>query len=210
METSQFFAAGLHILTYFLYPTPMRLFVAVSLPEEIKEKIGDVLRDLTGIARLAEADVKWVKLEQIHFTVKFLGDCAEDQIPLITRALESAIQGLSRFMVSLGGLGYFPEKGLLRIIWLGLLEGEASLKELANRVEASCEPLGFPKEDRIFNAHLTLGRVKSIRNVDKIRSLLDRQSKASVGAFTINSIALIRSVLSPAGPTYTLLQTLEW
>src|SRR5271167_2348312 len=113
----------------------MRLFVAVDLSEEIKQKVSAVLRELAAIAGKQQAEIKWVKQEQLHFTLKFLGECAEEQMPPLTKALDAAVQGFPPFSINLGGLGAFPDIGFLRILWLGLREGEAAMKDLAERVE---------------------------------------------------------------------------
>jgi len=183
----------------------MRLFVAVDLPEEIKEKVGQVLKDLASVLSPEKADIKWVKPEQIHFTLKFLGECPEERIPEITQTLDAAVKDIKPFTLRLGGLGVFPDKGPSRVIWLGLQEGKEAMSNLALRTELALEPLGFASEDRPFSAHLTLGRVKSTKHPDKIRSLLDAAVKKSLGVFSVGEVVLYRSILSPTGPTYSIL-----
>ncbi|OGR93545.1 MAG: 2'-5' RNA ligase [Elusimicrobia bacterium RIFCSPLOWO2_01_FULL_59_12] len=185
----------------------MRVFVAVPLPDDIKREVAEISRGLAAACLREGARVTWVKPEQFHFTLKFLGECAEDQAPRIIQALETAAKGASPFTAALGGPGCYPERGPLRIIWLGLTEGEAPMVDLAARVEAACGPLGFPKEDRPFSAHLTLGRVKSARSPDKIRSILAATPAPPAGSWKVDSFALVQSVLSPHGPAYTTLQT---
>jgi 2'-5' RNA ligase len=185
----------------------MRLFVAVDLPEEIKHQVNTVLHDLATMARKQQAEIKWVKLEQLHFTLKFLGECADEQLPSLTQALEAAVQGITPYPIEIGGLGTFPEQGFLRILWLGLREGDAAMHNLAVRVEAACTPLGFAPEERPFSAHLTLGRVKSCKHPDRIRAFLETSSEQTLGQVTVDAITLMRSVLSSSGPTYTVLKT---
>ena len=183
----------------------MRLFIAVTLPEEIKQKIGILLDDLPAALR-READIRWVRPDHFHLTLKFLGECPEEKLSEIIETMDQAVEGVAPFSLTIGGLGYFPERGPLRIIWLGLLEGRDPLAGLAARMDAALEPLGFSKETRPFSAHLTLGRVKAAKHPDKIRSLVEMSKSGSIGSQTVNSAALYRSTLSPSGPTYTVLQ----
>src|SRR5436190_14125914 len=98
----------------------MRLFIAVELPDEIKETVREILQALSSALRREKAEIKWVKPEQFHLTLKFLGECMEDQVPQVVKALETAVQGGSPFQATLGRLGCFPETGHIRIIWVGL------------------------------------------------------------------------------------------
>ncbi|SRR5258708_1668925 len=187
----------------------MRLFIAVQLPAEVQAKIAEIREDLSRAAQREKADIKWVQPEQFHFTLKFLGECPDEQLPGITEALKTAVEGVAPFSLRLGSLGAFPEKGSLRVIWVGLLEGDPPLRALAERVEAACELLGFPQEERLFHAHVTLGRGRGSKNMAKMRAHIEAKKIEPMGPLAVHSITLVRSTLSPKGPMYTDLQEFE-
>lgn len=188
----------------------MRLFVAVSLPEEIKTGLESILRKFSGAAERAGADIKWVRPDHLHFTLKFLGEFPETRLEKLTAALALAVRDIRPFSISPGGLGYFPPAGAIKILWLGLLKGSESLGDLARRVEAACGEMGVQRDERDFSAHLTLGRARSTRHMDEIRSWIEKQSREPLGDVEVRSVALIRSVLSSNGPTYTVLKTFSF
>ena len=195
------------ILSNFWYPYIVRLFIAVNVPEEFRNKVGEIVQRLSQSARRDKAEIKWVKPERFHFTLKFLGECLEEQLPQLTSALDAAIQGIRPFSIQLGGVSCFPEHGPLRIIWLGVREGETELAGLALRVETACETLGLSKETRPFSPHLTLGRVNYFPDYERFQSRLATININEIGSYTVKTVDLIRSVLSSAGPTYTILHS---
>jgi 2'-5' RNA ligase len=184
----------------------MRLFVAISVSDAIKNKVTNVLDTLQRAAHREGADIKWVQPHQMHFTLKFLGECPDNQLPEIEEALKTAVEGVSPFTLQLGGLGAFPEQGSPRILWVGAVEGGPAMIELAGRVASACERLGFPQEERRFSAHLTLGRARRPRHMGPLRSAMAQIPAADLGSITVQSIELIRSVLSSKGPAYTTLK----
>jgi 2'-5' RNA ligase len=185
----------------------MRLFIATSLPAEIQPALTVLLRELAEAERAGQAKVKWVDPQQCHLTLKFLGECDEKRQNEFSQALDRVVRGVSPFPVALSGLGSFPPAGAPRVLWLGVRTGGDTLSQLAAQVDAVFEPLGFAKESRPFVPHFTLGRVKSSKRPDLLRSLLARTRSDALGTFTVGSVGLIRSVLSPSGPTYTLLHS---
>src|SRR5438045_1054650 len=117
----------------------MRLFLAIDLPVEIKAKASEVVRDLASALRSEKVEIKWVRPEQFHFTLKFLGECPEEQVPVLAQALEAAFTEIEPFSVRTGEVGAYPDKGPLRVIWLGLQEGEAPMADLARRTDGALE-----------------------------------------------------------------------
>src|SRR5262249_48756283 len=142
-------------------------------------------------ARLG-ADIKWVKPDQFHLTLQFLGECPEDQMPPLSSALENAAAWAPAFSLTLGALGGHPLLGSLRVVWLDLLEGEAGAKTLADGISEALKPLGFFKEDRAFHAHITLGRPRDSKQMNKLRSWMEAQEKVAIGPIPVDSFALIR------------------
>lgn len=180
----------------------LRLFWAVNLPPEIKEKLflaGNRLRE-------AGADAKWVEENNLHLTVKFLGDADQGMVERITQAAALGLREFGQFSLELKGAGFFPNARSPRVIWAGLGGNVAALAELAMIVEKAMEELGFPGEGRKFSPHLTLARIRSPRNVDRLAGLVQDglPEIRGLGGFEVKSVDLMSSTLGRSGPTYRL------
>src|SRR5579864_1381797 len=151
----------------------MRLFIAVSLSEENKNKIKEVLLRLSQATQAEKMMIKWVKPEQCHITLKFLGECPEQQVQNIAQALHGVSSKAAPFQVKIGRLTCLPVRGAVRVIALDVCEGNAPLDNLAEQIEEAYSLLGFPKRDHPFRAHITLGRTKESKNSTKLRALVD-------------------------------------
>ena len=176
----------------------MRTFIALELSNEIQKELSRLQEELNK----ADADVKWVKPDNIHLTLKFLGNVEDAKIEQIKKILEGISSKEKLFEISLSGLGAFPDLNHPRVLWVGLDTGSPEAKRIAASLETELQKIGFPKEERPFSAHLTLGRVKSGRNKAKLKeklSSLQVQPKSSA----INNITLFQSTLTPKGPIYT-------
>ena len=184
----------------------MRLFIAIPLSESIRQEIIPLQNRIKQVADSWGADVRWTQPEQMHVTLKFLGECPDKSPHGIGEALKTVARETEDFSIQFGGFGGFPQRGNPRVLWLGLLEGLPEVKALAERVEYALEPYGFKKEDHGFHAHLTLGRVKSIRNSNAFHRWRETEKPPGPGKMMAGKISLIQSVLSPAGPTYTTLK----
>ncbi len=167
--------------------------------EELRGKIERIRETLV----LSGADVKWVERENLHFTLKFLGDVPESGIPEISGALYR-VSSMSRpFMISLRGVGFFPPSGKMRVVWLGIEDGR-EMASLQERIEEAMADLGFPGEKGGFRAHLTLGRVRSSRGMGALREAAGKLREAEAGEMPVDSFSLMRSRLTPGGPQYSL------
>lgn len=183
----------------------MRLFVALVLPDEIKNYLNQIISDL----QKADAGVKWVKPEQIHLTVKFLGETNESKVDSIKNSLDNIAEKQKTINVSLSKLGVFPNLVRPKIIWVGL-EGEISaLANLADKVSNDFEKFGFEKERRKFKAHLTLGRVKSDRGLFELSDLISKYNLSQM-QFDFKKLVLYKSVLTPKGPIYSVVSESEF
>ncbi|MFH1995425.1 MAG: RNA 2',3'-cyclic phosphodiesterase [Candidatus Omnitrophota bacterium] len=179
----------------------MRCFIAIELSEEIKNELGRIQSHL----RFADADVTWTKKDRIHLTLKFLGEIPEEKVAEISETLDEAVSSTASFEISLSEVGVFPKPSHPRVIWVGIENGRSESIELAGLINEKLATLGFEKEDRPFNAHLTLGRVKSLKNRE---ALVRKMESANIGkplSQPVNSIILFKSVLTPNGPIYTKL-----
>lgn len=172
-----------------------RLFIAIDLPIEIKRELHKFEQEL---AKYISRGVKWVELENLHFTIRFLGETEEEKIPNITRIMDEVSQELNPFNISLKELGTFPNFKNPRIIWIGIEKGKKEILNLFNKLEGKITELGFRKEEKDFSPHLTLGRVKErIRWNEKWNiNILNIE-------FLVEEMTLFESQLTPQGPIYT-------
>jgi len=179
----------------------MRTFIAIELPDRIKKEIEQLQAPL----KKTNTFVSWVKPENIHITLKFLGEVPENKINAVFSATGQALEGAKKFTMSLKGLGAFPDVRRPRVIWIGSGSGEKELSYLAGRVEEEMERIGFPKEQRKFSAHFTLGRVKSPKNIEKLMELV-KSSDFTTDDIEVKEVVVMKSQLHPAGAIYTPLK----
>jgi RNA 2',3'-cyclic 3'-phosphodiesterase len=182
----------------------MRLFIAVHLQETIRAAVQNEVRQVEPSLEEHRDAIRWTPTEQLHVTLKFLGNAREDQLPLLGAALDSVCAGRRNFSLSFDTLGVFPPKGPPSIVWMGVKEGAETLSSAAAGIEAACEALGFAKEARAFHPHLTIGRVKTVRYGNLLRERLAAHPPFTIGPMTVESIDLVESLLSAAGPKYRI------
>jgi 2'-5' RNA ligase len=179
----------------------IRTFIAVNLNTEIKEGLAS----LQNILNIPESKIKWVEKDNLHLTMKFLGYMSLEQTVLIKTELKEIASRYSPFIIKLSSnIGAFPTYKMPRIIWVGIKEGVNQLKELYNSIENNLSNKGFPREDKDFSGHITIGRVKFIRDKTKFIQILKR---IEVNNFSqdVSSIDLMESKLTPSGPIYNIL-----
>ena len=179
----------------------MRTFIAIELPERAKKQIDLAQAPLKKI----KAFISWVKPGNIHVTLKFLGEVPEDKISDVFLATEKALEGIKKFRMSLKGMGAFPDFRRPRVVWIAAGSGEKELSNLASRVEEEMEKVGFPKENRKFSAHFTIGRVKSPKNIENLMELV-KSSDFSTDEIEVTEVVVMKSQLHPAGAIYTPLK----
>ena len=182
----------------------IRTFIALELPEELKKKLSQVQQkfiEKTG-------GVRWVKPENLHLTLKFLGSTPQDKVPEVIRALEQAAEGMSRFGYFVSGLGAFPNPRNPKVIWAGMKTG-SELAAFQQKLDDSLSSIGVPQEKRPFSAHLTLGRVKDPKARRQLRIVLQEYCQEDLGRFEAARFVFFRSDLQPTGPVYSVLKTAE-
>ena len=175
----------------------MRLFVAIDLPSNIKEKLANIQAKL----KEANAGVRFVSPEGIHLTLKFLGEVAEDRVGKVIEALAENVPRISPFNLKVEGLGAFPSISRPRVVWAGV-KAPDELLTLAEEIEKAMVKLGFPKEERDFSPHLTLCRIKSPQGIDRLIKIVMEEKDISLGEFTADGYFLIQSILRPEGARY--------
>jgi 2'-5' RNA ligase len=151
--------------------------------------------------------VRWVGQENLHFTLKFLGEIKEEQVAPIASALEHVLGTVPRFPIVGRGIGVFPDIKRARVLWVGL-EGKA-LAALAMGVETALEPLGFAREKREFSPHLTIGRWHHFdSHGDSLRREIERWKERDFGVSRVNEVIFFQSVLKSEGAVYMPLRVI--
>ena len=179
----------------------VRTFVAVEMPETVRQQFRDVQAEL----RRAEAHVKWVEPHNIHVTLKFLGEIPEERLEGLYNGVAQGVHACAPFEINLSRLGAFPNLRRPRVVWIGIDSGKERLIELQERLEESISQHGFPQERRPFSPHLTIGRVKSPRGADDLVDAIKATSFQS-GPIEVGEVVVMKSTLTPEGPTYTPLR----
>lgn len=180
----------------------MRTFIAIDLPQNVKQAIGSLqsrLRSSLPRDPNQSAGVRWTRPEGIHLTLKFLGDITEQQAKLVTESLRS-LSPFESFRIEVKGFGFFPNGRRPRVLWVGV-EAPPSLAGLAAEVEAAMDGLGFAKEDRAFTPHLTLARFGAPRPRPAIEAALQEMQGATLGGFEVSGYFLFESRPSAGAPS---------
>lgn len=183
----------------------MRLFVAVELEEHVRQAAAtaaDRLRRTLG--RSAAFDARWIPEANLHITLFFLGEVADDRVDDVRAALDRPFAARC-FVLDIGGAGAFPPSGPPRVLWLGVRDGAARLAALHDEVSTRLAAVGFEPERRAFSAHLTIARARDPRRPSgghaSVRAAL-RDARVDAGRSRVSAVTLFRSHLSPKGATY--------
>lgn len=178
----------------------MRLFIAIQLNPEIRRELSHLKERIKGIE-----GIRWVKSENIHLTLIFLGEVEEDRVEAIKRAMREGIKGFLPFSIRPKGLGVFPHPRNVRVIWVGI-EPKEKVVVLQQRLEKELRKAGFSFEKRRFEPHLTLGRAKRLQNREDFFKIMKEINKIDLSSsLKVEEIELIQSRLTPQGPIYQTL-----
>ncbi|MCX5821781.1 MAG: RNA 2',3'-cyclic phosphodiesterase [Deltaproteobacteria bacterium] len=180
----------------------IRSFLALDPPEEILREIGRVQDSLR---KLIHGDVRWLRPEAIHLTLKFFGDIPECDVANISAVAGKAAAEVRPFDLAIGGAGVFPDPHRPRIIWLGMNGEVARLVTFQQGMERALQEIGFPREERPFRPHLTLGRIKTPKGLIGLTGVLEKGETYTAGRFTASGLGLFKSDLTPRGAIYTRL-----
>ena len=187
----------------------VRAFIAVELPQVTRDALAEAQARLSQHA--PRGSVRWVKPDNIHLTLKFLGQVPTAQIDTIALALKRAVSGLRVFPFEVMNAGCFPDAQRPRVIWVGVDEPTGALHTLQRAVESAVAPLGYPTESRAFQAHLTLGRTaRDVKPSDlhKLGELVASTKVGLLGHVHADEVVLFQSELAPGGSVYTALARL--
>jgi RNA 2',3'-cyclic 3'-phosphodiesterase len=177
----------------------VRLFVALEIPSTVRENLAALIENLRSISR----DPKWVRPENLHVTLKFLGEVPDARVGTIREALGEILSEQS-VTLKFRGVGFFPNEKHPRVFWAGI-QASPNLARLAGGIEAAMEKCGIAREERAFSPHLTLARIESRRLPDKLLAGIAENMQRDFGTLQTNELHLIQSKLKPSGAEYTTL-----
>lgn len=175
----------------------MRCFIAIGIPEHIKSQVGRIVAEMA----LTGAGCRWVKPENLHFTVKFLGEVEEAALDGIGHVLETCTRGKGPFPLDIAGIRAFPNPSKPRVIWCGLSRGSEPLRDLSEVVDSAMEYLGFARE-KCFSPHLTIGRLKTPAGPD-LKEAIRMREGLFLGSMEVMHVLLVKSLLTREGPIYS-------
>jgi RNA 2',3'-cyclic 3'-phosphodiesterase len=180
----------------------IRAFIAIDLSSDIQLRLKDVLQNYKTL--LPHIPVRWVAAENIHLTLKFLGDVSLANLNILTNMIQAEISNHHQFDISVGGSGAYPNIRQPRVIWVGV-EAPTELTAIQNGIETTTARLGYAREERAFSPHLTLGRVSrnaTAPDVKAISKAIEETRVGFLGATCVEKVHLYRSDLQPTGAVY--------
>jgi 2'-5' RNA ligase len=182
----------------------LRAFIAVEIPLDIRQ---DIEHATSNLRRGTGSLIRWVAVENMHLTLKFLGDIPTANMEVLTQMIRAEADSFNCFDIHLTGIGSFPNPKRPRVIYIGI-QAPAELEAFQSQLESATRRLGYNSEERAFAPHLTIGRVRQNippDDLQKIRRALEASKIDSPGTARVNSVHLYKSDLKPTGPVYTKL-----
>ncbi len=189
----------------------MRAFIAVEISEEQRKK----LTEFQSALEKCGADLKIVEPENLHMTLRFLGEISEQELEKAKKGLQFAVSGLQSFSLSIKGAGVFPNLNYIRVVWAGVEKGKEELSSIAEKINSEIK-VGekdalrsassvsrFARDERGFSAHITVARAKTAKSKEKIAEILKEYLNFDFGETTVSEIKIKESKLSPKGPVYS-------
>lgn len=180
----------------------IRSFIAIDFPASIHKKLDALIQQLREQNAGA---VRWVPAQNIHLTLKFLGDISPGNLQMLCKILAAETSRYSAFTVNVGGMGAYPSLRRPRVVWVGI-HASAALEALQHGIEAETRRLGYAPEERDFSPHLTLGRVAHNASPEQVHALSDTLAGIQVGELgtvRVEKVTVFRSDLRPGGAIYS-------
>ena len=179
----------------------MRLFVALEIPSAVRDNLATLIQELRAVA----SQPKWVRPENLHITVKFIGEVAPPKLEAIRETL-SEVRSDRPVELSFRGVGFFPSERRPRVFWVGM-KASPNLAVVANEIDERLSTLSIPRETRAFTPHLTLARFELPGISEKLRSAIGQDITREFGTLRTGEFHLIQSKLKPTGAEYTALHS---
>ncbi len=180
----------------------MRTFLAIALPPAVSRNIEAIQNRLK---RRLQGDIRWVRPAGIHLTLKFFGEVVPEAVEKIATAVAGPAAATAPFVLEARGLGAFPDVTRPRVIWLGVAGETGALLSLQRNLEQALSGAGFPREERPFRAHLTLGRVKVPKGILGLVQAVETGGDEGAGKIPVGEVTLFKSELTPRGAIYARL-----
>lgn len=178
----------------------IRTFIAIKISRELEAAFETLMRSM----KKNPGPVRWVNPQSIHLTLKFLGEITLAQVEEVCKGVEKAAAGIPPFSLKSGSKGAFPSPKRPRVFWIGLAEiGDQHLFDLQKNIEEEMALCGFPKEERVFKPHLTVGRVKDSRGVETISNIFMEYQFPEI-EFAAGEVLVMKSELTPQGARYSV------
>lgn len=180
----------------------IRAFIAAPISEETRDYLSKIIKEI----KRKTFDWKWVDIENLHITLKFLGYCDNDQILDVQRTISKFIGFIRPFSYELGNLGAFPNERNARVLWAGIKDEEKNFTKIYKSLERNLAKRGFKKERRSYSPHITIARSKRRQNIKDFLSELDLKKFGNIPLQFNDRITLYKSVLSPVGASYYIIK----
>ena len=174
----------------------VRAFLAIDLDDDLKPKINKVIKEFKGI----DANIKYVDLANLHLTLKFFGDIDTEGLPLLEEKISDVVANYDSFDIKIKDCGAFPNNDHIKVIWVGI-EDDSTIKKLHDDLDKEFKKLGFSL-DKKFSSHLTIGRMKSAKGKNQVKSKIESFEGTEIGSMNVSNIVLKKSTLTPSGPIY--------
>ena len=183
--------------------TQVRAFLAIDLDDDLKPKINKIIREFKDI----DTRIKYVELQNLHLTLKFFGDIDTNGLDVLENAIAQVVSEFDPFTIRIKGCGAFPNKNHIKVIWVGI-DDDKIIRTLHDQLDKEFTRLGFDR-DRKFSTHLTIGRMKSAKNKNKVKGVIEEFEEFDIGEMEVTGISLKKSTLTPAGPIYEDIKVFE-
>jgi 2'-5' RNA ligase len=184
----------------------IRTFIAVKLPEHVIRFLAALQRDLKNYG----LRIKWTRPENIHLTLKFLGDIHPDDVIPVCRVVDDSVKGFTPISLCASAVGLFPGIRRARVLWTGVSGQSDLLEKLHHTIDAGLASIGFVKDDRRFAGHLTLGRLKGQPAPELLIDMMKAYKGMASDEFLVDAVSLYKSDLKPSGPLYTNLSSIQF
>ncbi|MDR2967112.1 MAG: RNA 2',3'-cyclic phosphodiesterase [Methanobacteriaceae archaeon] len=179
----------------------LRTFLAIDIDKKLIQKIEDLQKEFEK----TNANIKYVEIENIHFTLKFFGNINEEMVDKISISTENVLKKYEPIDITIEGTGSFPSEDFIKVIWLGITENQVVM-DLAKKLDEEFKKIGFKKEKN-YSPHLTIGRMRSPKNKKEVKEKIATFKDIKIGKMSIDKISLKKSELTPKGPIYSDLKT---
>jgi 2'-5' RNA ligase len=179
----------------------IRTFIAIKLPEHVIKTLAELQKDLNKY----DCRMKWTRPENIHLTLKFLGDISPDEVDPVCRVVDSSVSGFAPIKLRAVSVGFFPGIRRAKVLWSGISGQTDRLEKLHHAIDNGLHPFGFTRGKRRFTGHLTLGRFKGQADSELLIDMMKANADTISDEFIADAVFVYKSDLKPSGPIYSVL-----